>query len=265
MGEFSEVVKLEFLVKSSKNILQLTTFSRQKDETFKVLYTKLLKLKENTQSITNLEVVHRYLRSLESTMTLHAQVLQRVFVEFGDSYTLLHVYNISKKLELAHAHYEANTMRSPSHSRPQLSWVAPTKSSHSSSRAKVVQSATPILPSCNYYGKLAHKANECNIPSEDVFCHYCGKEGHQETICFSKFLEWKQLWLLWQNLRTSCVVPQPKAKAPHPPLRLSPPMVIPIRMLKRSSTMWQEGGALSPCHLSSNFAKWTWIIEGQTC
>ncbi len=106
MGEFSEVVKLEFLVKSSKNILQLTTFSRQKDETFKVLYTKLLKLKENTQSITNLEVVHRYLRSLESTMTLHAQVLQRVFVEFGDSYTLLDVYNIFEKLKLTHAHYE---------------------------------------------------------------------------------------------------------------------------------------------------------------
>jgi hypothetical protein len=181
-----------------------------------VLYTKLFKLKENTQSITNLEAAHKYLRSLESTMTLHAQVLQRVFVEFGDSYTLLHVHNIFKKLELAHAHYEANTMRFPSHSRPQLSRVAPTRSSHSSSRAKVVQLATAILPSCNCYGKLAHKASECNIPSQDFFCHYCGKEGHQETICFSKFLEWKQLRLLRQNLRASCVAPQPKAKAPHP-------------------------------------------------
>jgi hypothetical protein len=44
---------------------------------------------------------------LENTLTLHAQVLQRVFIEFGDSYTLLDVYNISEKLELAHAHYEA--------------------------------------------------------------------------------------------------------------------------------------------------------------
>jgi len=35
------------------------------------------------------------------------------FTEFGESYTLLNVYNISKKLELAHAHYEANTMRPP--------------------------------------------------------------------------------------------------------------------------------------------------------
>jgi hypothetical protein len=44
--------------------------------------------------------------------------LQQVFAEFGDLYTLLDVHNISEKLELAHAHYEASTMRPPSHSRP---------------------------------------------------------------------------------------------------------------------------------------------------
>jgi hypothetical protein len=36
------------------------------------------------------------------------------FVKLGDSYTLLDVYNISEKLKLAHAHYEASTMRPPS-------------------------------------------------------------------------------------------------------------------------------------------------------
>jgi hypothetical protein len=82
-----------------------------------MLCRRLLKLKEDIQSITDLEATHRYFRSLEIS-TLHAQVLQRVFAEFGDSYTLLDVYNIFKKLELAHAHYEANTMRPPSCSRP---------------------------------------------------------------------------------------------------------------------------------------------------
>jgi hypothetical protein len=33
MGEFFRVLKLEFLMKSSEKILQLATFSRQKDET----------------------------------------------------------------------------------------------------------------------------------------------------------------------------------------------------------------------------------------
>jgi hypothetical protein len=76
-----------------------------------------------------------------------------------------------------------------------------------------VHSATPILPSCNYCDNPAHKANECNIPSEDLFCDYCGKEGHQESVCFAKFLARKQLQLQRQNLPASSVVPQPKAKA----------------------------------------------------
>jgi hypothetical protein len=195
VGEFFRILELEFPVKSSEKILQLATFSRQKDETLKMLYRRLLKLKEDTQSITDLEAAHRYLCSLEGTPTLHAQVLQRVFAEFGDSYTLLDVYNISEKLELAHAHYEASTMKPPSRSRLEPTQAAPTRSSHSSSRTKAVHTATPILPSCNYCGNPAHKASECNIPSEDLFCDYCGKEGHQESVCFAKFPERKQLRL----------------------------------------------------------------------
>jgi hypothetical protein len=72
VGEFFRILELEFLVKSFEKIIQLATFSRQKDETLKMLYRRLLKLKEDTQSITNLEAAHRYLRSLEGTPTLHA-------------------------------------------------------------------------------------------------------------------------------------------------------------------------------------------------
>jgi hypothetical protein len=82
-----------------------------------MFYKRFFKLKEDTQSIIDLKATHQYFRSLEGTPTLHAQVLQWVFVKFGDSYTLLDVYNIYEKLELAHAHYEANTMRLPSRSR----------------------------------------------------------------------------------------------------------------------------------------------------
>jgi hypothetical protein len=152
-----------------------------------MLYMRLLKVKEDTESITHLEAAHRYLRSLEGTSTFHAQVLQWIFAGFGNLYILLVVYNIFEKLELAHAHYEASTMRPPSRSRPQPPPTMPTRSSHSSSRAKAMHSAAPILPFCNYYGNLAHKASECNIPSEDPFCDYCGKEGHQEVVCLAKF------------------------------------------------------------------------------
>ncbi len=101
------------------------------------------------------------------------------------------MYNISEKLELAHAHYEANIMRPPSHSRPQPPPVAPTRSSHSSSRAKALHLAAPIQPSYNYCDNRAHKTSECNILAEDLFCDYCGKKGHQEDVYFAKFLEQK--------------------------------------------------------------------------
>jgi hypothetical protein len=120
------------------------------------------------------------------------QVLQRVFTEFRNSYTLLDVYNIFEKLELVHAHYEANTMRPPSCSMPQPPPAVPTRSSHSFSRPNAMHLAAPILPSYNYYGNPTHKANECNIPFEDLFCDYYGKEEHQKAICFAKFLEQKQ-------------------------------------------------------------------------
>ncbi len=70
VAELFRIFELEFPVKSSEKILQLATFFRQKDETLKMFYMRLLKLKEDTQSITYLEAAHRYLRSLEGTPTL---------------------------------------------------------------------------------------------------------------------------------------------------------------------------------------------------
>jgi hypothetical protein len=137
-----------------------------------MLYKKFFKLKEDTKSITDLEATHRYLHSLESTLTLYAWVLQRVFVEFKNSYTLLDVHNNSEKLELVYAHFEVNTMKPPSRSTPQPPPVALTRSSHFFSMAKVVHLVAPI------HGNPAHKASECNIPFEDLFCNYCRKEGH---------------------------------------------------------------------------------------
>jgi len=58
MGELFRIIELEFSIKSSEKNLQLATFFRQKDENLKMLYKKLLKLKEDTHSITNLEAAH---------------------------------------------------------------------------------------------------------------------------------------------------------------------------------------------------------------
>jgi hypothetical protein len=68
-----------------------------------------------------------------------------------------------------------------------------------------MHSVAPILPYYNYCGNPTHKASECNIPFEDLFCDYCGKKAHQEVICFAKFSKRKQLQLPQQNLPTSFV------------------------------------------------------------
>ncbi len=113
-------------------------------------------------------------------------------------------------------------MKPPSRSRLQPSLVALTRSSHFSSRAKVVHSAAPIVPSCNYYGNPAHKTNECNILSEDLFCDYCGKEGHQEAICFCQVPGTETTLIPRQNLLTSFATLQLKAKAPQPSTQAFP-------------------------------------------
>ncbi len=86
----------------------------------------------------------------------------------------------------------------------------------------MVHSTTPILFFCNYSCNLAHKVNDCNIPSEDLFYEYCGKEGHQEVVCFAKFPKRNQFRLPQQNLLASSTAPQPKAKAPKPSTQAFP-------------------------------------------
>jgi hypothetical protein len=167
----------------------------------------------------------------------------------------LDVYNIFEKLKLADAHYETGIMMLPSCSRPHPPPAAPTRSSYSSSKAKAVHLVAPILPSCNYYGNPTYKANECNIPSEDFFCDYCGKEGHQEVVYFAKFRNQNQLRLPWQNLPASFTAPQPKPRHLNLPLMLSPPKVIPVKMLRRRSIMLTKGRCFKPMPLKFKFCK----------
>jgi len=70
--EFFRILELKFPIKSFEIFLQLATFFQPKDETLKMFYRRLLKLKEDTQRITDLEVAHPYLHSLGGILTFHA-------------------------------------------------------------------------------------------------------------------------------------------------------------------------------------------------
>jgi len=140
-------------------------------------------------------------------------------------------------------------MKPPSRLRPQHPQVVPTRSSHSSLRAKAVHSTAPILPFCTYYDNPIHKVSECNIPFKDFFCDYWEKKGHQEAIYFAKFLKWKQLWLPWQIYQHFLLPLNQKPRHLNLPFRLCPPKITLIRMLRRRSTMLTRGRCFKPMPL----------------
>ncbi len=160
------------------------------------------------------------------------------------------MYNISKKLELAHAHYDANTMRPPSHSRPQPPPTTPIRSLDFSLKAKAMHSAAPILPSYNYCGNPTHRANECNIHLKTFFVIIVGKRDIRKLLVLPSSRNRSNSdyhGKICQHL------PLPLNQKPRHfnlPLRLSPPRVILLRMLRKRSTMLIKGRCFKPMPLS---------------
>jgi len=165
------------------------------------------------------------------------------------------VYNIFEKLEMAHAHYEANIMKPPSRSRLQLPLAVPTRSSHSSSRAKMVYLVAPSVPPCNYCGNPTHQTSECNIPFEDLFCDYCGKREIREFFVLPSF---QNISNFDYHSKICQHLPLPLNQKPKHlslPPKLSPPRVITIRMPRRRSTMLTRRRCFKPMSFKFKFFK----------
>ncbi len=156
------------------------------------------------------------------------------------------MYNISEKLELAHAHYEASTMRPLSRSRLQPPPTTPTKSSHSSSKAKVMHSATPILPSCNYCGNPAHKASECKFLLRISFVIIVGKRDIKKLFVLPTSRNGSNS-NYHDNISQHLPLPlNQKPRHLNLPLKLLPPRVNPIRMLRKRNIMLTRGRCFKP-------------------
>ncbi len=165
------------------------------------------------------------------------------------------MYNIFEKLELAHAHYKASTMRPPSCSRLQPPLATPTRSTHSSSMAKVVHLATPILPSYNYCGNPAHKANECNIPSEDLFVIIVRKRDIMKLFILPSSHNGSNSNNHGKISQHLLLPLNQKPRHFNLPLMLSPPNVILVRMLKRRNTMLTRKRCFKPMPFKFKFYK----------
>ncbi len=96
-----------------------------------------------------------------------------------------------------------------------------------------MHSAALVLLFCNYCGNPIHKANECNIPSEDFFCDYCGKEGFRKLFVLPSSWNRNNSDYNSKIYQHFSLPLNQKPKHFNLPLRFSPPMVILVSMLKK--------------------------------
>jgi hypothetical protein len=149
-------------------------------------------------------------------------------------------------------------MRPPSHLRPQPPQVAPTRSSHSFSRAKVVHFTTPILSFYNYCGNPATKLMSAPFLPMISFVIIVGKRDIRKLFILPR--SWNRSNSDYHGKICQHLLLPLNLKPRHLslPLRLSPPRVIPVRMLRRS-TMLTRGRCFKPmlfkfklCKMNSN-------------
>ncbi len=156
------------------------------------------------------------------------------------------MYNISEKLELAHAHYEASTMRPPSRSRPQPTQAAPTRSSHSSSRTKAVHMVHPSYLLATTMAILPTKLVSATFLLKISFVIIVEKRDIRKLFVLPSSQS-------GNNFDYNCKICQhlplylnQKPRHLSLPLRLCPPKVIPTRMLRRRSIMLTRGRCFKP-------------------
>ncbi len=220
-----------------------------------MFYRRLFKLKEDTQSITDLEAVHHYLRSLEGIPTLHAQVLQRVFAKFGDSYILLDVYNISKKLELVHAHYEISTMKPPSRSRLQPPLVAPPDNHILLQRLKWCTWLHSSYLLANTMAILPTKLVRGTFLSRIFSVIIVGKRDIRKLFVLPSFQNRSNSNYHGKIYQHLLLPLNRKLRHINLPIKFSPLRVIPVRMFRRWSKMLTRGRCFKSMSLKFKFCK----------
>jgi hypothetical protein len=99
------------------------------------------------------------------------------------------------------------------------------------------------------------KASECNIHLEDLFCDYYGKEGYQDCL-FCQVPRTKATLNTTGKIYMHLLLPfNQKARHISLPLKLSPPKVIPMRMLRKRSTMLTRRRCFKPMPLKFKLYK----------
>ncbi len=119
----------------------------------------------------------------------------------------------------------------------------------------MIHSIAPILPFCKYYGNPAHKTNECNILSEDLFCDHCRNRDIRKLFVLPNSQNGSKFDYHGKICHHLLLPLNQKPRHFNLPLKLSPPRVILVRMLRRRNTMLIRGKCFKPMPLKFNFYK----------
>jgi len=165
------------------------------------------------------------------------------------------VYNISEKLELAHAHYEASTMRPPSRSRPQPTPTAPIDHHILLQRLKRCIRLHPSYLLTTTMAILPTELVSATFLSRIFFVIIVGKKDIMKLFVLSSSRNINNSDYhdkIYQHFSLSF---NQRPKHFSLPLKLRPPRVIPIRMLKRRNTMLTRGRCFKPMQLKFRLYK----------
>ncbi len=139
-----------------------------------------------------------------------------------------------------------HTMRPPSRSKPQPTPAEPTRSSHFFSRVKAVHSATPIYLLVTTVAILPTKLMSATFLLKISFVIIVGKRDIRKLFVLPSSRNGSNSdynGKICQHLPLSL---NQKPRHLNLPLRLCPPRVIPIRMLRRRSTMLTRKRCFKP-------------------
>ncbi len=156
------------------------------------------------------------------------------------------MYNIFEKLELVHAHYEANTMRPSSHSKFQPPPATPTRPSHSSLRAKAVTWLHPSYLLITTVVILPIKLMSATFLPRMSFVIIVGKRDIRKLFVLPSSRNRSNFDYHGKIYQHLLLPPNQKPRHFSLPLKLSPPKVIPVRMLRRRSIMLTRGRCFKP-------------------
>ena len=189
IGDLVTLFKKEFGAASAAHVRELQNLTMRRDETCRMLLSRLERLQEETGILTEKEQALTFVNALPEKLRVQVQP-----VLWGNSpggvYTLAQAFETAERIDLAQAYAEGHRGWQASElvGAPVL---APVAASIRGTVAGVARGSDGA--GCFRCGEPDHVAARCTL-SRTTKCGKCGKQGHAEGACWSSNPSMKPEW-----------------------------------------------------------------------